>query len=273
MTAATELHAGAARLRAYTGGAGRPVVLLHGLGGSAANWVDVAPLLVSQHRVVAFDLPGHGRSAALPSPAGHDAFVAAVAGAIEELEAAPALVAGHSFGGQLGVWLAAERPDLVAGLLLVAAAGIGTRTRRVRAAVGISTLLRPGRLVAPFGPRLAGRGWFRHAVFRPFFVADGRVLSERATRGFLAGLPAHGDTRAAARAMVADDVRDSFAAVRCPALVLWGARDRQLGLDDAFAYARGLGAPLRVVADCAHLAIGERPDAVADALGALAGRT
>ena len=70
--------------------------------------------------------------------------------------------------------------------------------------------------------------------------------------------------------MLADDPRFTLAAVRCPSLVLWGARDAQLPLDDAFVYARRLGARLRVVADCGHLVIGERPEAVVDSLDALA---
>jgi pimeloyl-ACP methyl ester carboxylesterase len=272
MTAATRAP-GRVALRAHVGGAGPPVVLLHGLGGAASNWVDVAPLLTARHRVVALDLPGHGGSPPLARDSGMRGFADAAAAALQELDAAPALVVGHSFGGQVAVWLAARRPELVRGLLLVAASGIGTRSRRVRVSVELSTLLRPGRLVAPLGPRLARRAWFRSAVLRPFFVADGRSISERATRGFLSELRRHTDTRAAARAMVADDARRAFPHVRCPCLVLWGARDRQLSLDDAFAYARGLAAPLRVVADCGHLIVGERPDAIVDALAALAGRT
>lgn len=269
MTAATGA-AGRVALRAQMGGSGPPVVFLHGLGGAASNWVDVAPLLVDRHRVVALDLPGHGGSPPAPPGAGMEGFVDAVAGTLEGLGASPALVVGHSFGGQLAVWLAARRPELVRGLLLVAPAGIGTRARRLQVAVAVSTLLRPGRVVAPLGPRLARRAWFRTAVLRPFFVADGRAVSERATRGFLAEMRAHADTRAAARAIVDDDVRQAFPAVRCPTLVLWGARDPQLSLDDAFAFARGLRAPLRLVADCGHLVIGERPDAVAHAVSALA---
>jgi pimeloyl-ACP methyl ester carboxylesterase len=260
-------------LRAHVGGAGPPVLLLHGLGGASSNWVDVAPLIIDRHRVVALDLPGHGGSPALGHAGAMEAFVDAVAAAVESLDAGPALTVGHSFGGQLAIWLAARRPDLVAGLLLVAPAGIGTHTRRARAVVALSTLIRPGRLVAPFGPRFARHAWFRSAVLRPLCVSDGRSVSPRATRGFLAEMRAHADTRAAGRAMVADDVRRAFPAVRCPSLVLWGARDPQLSLDDAFAFARGLDAPLRVVADCGHLVPGERPEAVADALAALSART
>jgi pimeloyl-ACP methyl ester carboxylesterase len=48
-------------------------------------------------------------------------------------------------------------------------------------------------------------------------------------------------------------------------LVLWGARDRQVPLEDGFEYARRLRAPLRVIADCGHLLIGERPEVCARA--------
>jgi len=49
-------------------------------------------------------------------------------------------------------------------------------------------------------------------------------------------------------------------------LVLWGARDRLVPLADGFDFARRLRAPLRVIADCAHLLIGERPEACAAAI-------
>jgi pimeloyl-ACP methyl ester carboxylesterase len=49
-------------------------------------------------------------------------------------------------------------------------------------------------------------------------------------------------------------------------LVLWGAEDHQLPLDDAFEYARRLRAPLRTIAGCGHLLIGERPEPCAHAI-------
>jgi pimeloyl-ACP methyl ester carboxylesterase len=84
--------------------------------------------------------------------------------------------------------------------------------------------------------------------------------------GFLEGQRLHLDTRTAGRAMVADDPRRDLEHVVCPVILLWGARDAQLPLDDAFEYARRLRARLRLVADCGHLVIGERPAAVAAAL-------
>jgi pimeloyl-ACP methyl ester carboxylesterase len=256
------------RLATQRLGAGPAVVLLHGLGGAASNWVEVAPQLACSHRVFAFDLPGHGGSPPLRG-AGLAGFVDAVAGAVESEEAAPALVVGHSFGGHIAAALAARHPRLVRGLLLVAPAGIHTLTRAARLGVHAATLVRPGRFVAPLAPRLSERVWFRRAVLRPWLVSDPAALSGRATRGLFVEMRRHLDTRTAGRAMVADDARLVLDRVGCPSIVLWGARDRQLPLEDSFDYARRLDAGLRVVADCGHLVIGERPDAVVDALADL----
>jgi pimeloyl-ACP methyl ester carboxylesterase len=270
MTSATRLgglaEERAAGLRLHAGGSGQAVVLLHGLGGSAANWGAVAAGLAGSFRVVAPDLPGHGGSPAPPAGAGIGSFADAVAAALAATDVERALVAGHSFGGQVALRLATRHPHLVAGLLLVSPSGIRTRARPVRLTVAATTLLRPGRLVAPFRHRWSSRAWFRRAVFRPWLVADAVSLSAEAASAFLDGPLEHADTRVAGRAMVDDDPRRELDRVRCPALVLWGARDPQLPVDDAFEYARRLRAPVRAIADCGHLAIGERPDAVLDGI-------
>jgi pimeloyl-ACP methyl ester carboxylesterase len=253
-------------LRYYVGGSGPPLVLVHGLAGTATNWVEVVPELVERHRVLVVDLPGHGSSAPPPRGCGVSDFADAVAHVVELEEAGPAFVAGHSFGGHVALRLAHRRPELVRGLLLVAPAGIATTTRSLQLAVALAGAVRPGRWVAPLRHRYAARRWYRRALFRPWFVSDPAAISERATVGFLEGQRLHLDTRTAGRAMVADDPRLDLEHVECPVLILWGARDAQLPLDDAFEYARRLRAPLRIVADCGHLVIGERPAACVAAL-------
>ena len=271
MTRATGLEqrtAGSARYHA--GGEGEPLLLLHGLAGSAGNWSEVLPDLLKRYRVLAVDLPGHAGSGRLPRGASTADF-AAVAAAVLEAEApGPALVAGHSFGGLVALRLARSRPELVRGLLLVSPAGIATRTRSARTIVAVSTTIHPGRWVAPFRNRYAERSWYRRALFRPMFVSDAAALTPRATHGLLESQRWHGDTKTAGRAMVADDPRRDLAEIACPVVVLWGARDPQLPLDDAFEYARRLRAKLRLVADCGHLVIVERPSACLDALEELA---
>lgn len=270
MTSATNLETRTARsVRYHVGGEGEPLLLLHGLGGSTGNWVELLPDLLKRYRVLAVDLPGHAGSGRLPRGASTADF-AAVAAAVLEAEAPrPALVAGHSFGGLVALRLAQSRPELVRGLLLVSPAGIASATRVAKAVALASTTIRPGRLVAPLRHRYAKRTWYRRALFRPWFVSDAVALTPRATLGLLDAQREHADTKTAARAMVADDPRRDLGAISCPAVVLWGARDPQLPLDDAFEYARRLGAKLRLVADCGHLVIVERPAACLDALAEL----
>src|SRR2546428_7184353 len=57
------------RMRYFLGGEGPPLILVHGLGGAAANWTELVPLLIGRHRVLVPDLPGHGGSTALPAGA------------------------------------------------------------------------------------------------------------------------------------------------------------------------------------------------------------
>lgn len=255
----------------YAGGGGPPVVLLHGLGGSAANWVEVFPGLVARHRVIAIDLPGHGGSPAPPRGTGVHGFAAAVAAALDVEGVTSALVAGHSFGGHVAVRLALQRPDLVSGLLLVAAAGVSTSSRLARRYVTLVTRLRPARRVQPLARRFGMRPGFRRAVLAPWFVSDAEALTPRAVRGLIRDTREHRGVDVAGAAMTRDDLRREIAGVACPALVLWGARDLQLPVEDGIELARRLGAPLRIVADCGHLVPAERPHAVVDALAALGG--
>jgi pimeloyl-ACP methyl ester carboxylesterase len=257
-------------VRYHVGGDGEALLLLHGLAGSTGNWVEVLPELLDRYRVLAVDLPGHGGSGPLPKGATTGDFADVAASVLNAEGVTRALVAGHSFGGLIGLRLAQSRPELVRGLLLVSPAGITSATRAAQVLVLASATVRPGRLVAPFRHRFATRTWYRRVLFRPWFVSDPVALTPRATHGLLAAQRHHIDTKTAGRAMVADDPREDLPPLACPALVLWGARDAQLPLDDAFEYARRLRAKLRLVADCGHLVIVERPHAVLDALRELA---
>jgi pimeloyl-ACP methyl ester carboxylesterase len=254
------------RIRYFVGGTGPPLLLVHGLGGSAANWFELAPLLVRKRRLVVPDLPGHGGSEPLPAVAALGAFADRVAAVAEREDALPAPVVGHSLGGLVVLHLALRHPDAIAKLVLAAAAGLSTGTRLQRSLIGASMVMRPGRLVARHADRVVRSPVLRRALFGAYYVADPAGITEEALRGFLAGHLLHTDIATAWRALRTDDPREQLGAIRCPALVLWGALDAQLPLDDAFEYTRRLRARLRVIPECGHLLIGERPDACADAI-------
>jgi pimeloyl-ACP methyl ester carboxylesterase len=103
------------------GGVGQAVVLLHGLAGNADEWAETAEWLRERHRVVALDARGHGRSERLPGDVSRAAHVDDVAYVIEQLELAPVALIGQSLGGLTALLVAAERPDLVAALVLAEA--------------------------------------------------------------------------------------------------------------------------------------------------------
>jgi pimeloyl-ACP methyl ester carboxylesterase len=260
------LEVKAVRMRYFVGGAGPPLVLVHGLTGAAANWSELAPLLAERHRLLIPDLPGHGGSSPLPAAPNVAAYaerVWALAGAERLL---PAALVGHSMGGLVALRLALRHPSDVTALVLAATAGIGSTTRRARFWLGLAGRVRPGIWVTPLRAGAEAPGLSRRVVFAPLQTSDPLSLTPRAARGFLASALLHSDVTTAVRALVGDDPRLDLAALRCPRLILWGTRDRQLPIGDGYELARRLDAPFRAIADCGHLLIGERPHACRDAV-------
>jgi pimeloyl-ACP methyl ester carboxylesterase len=254
------------RLHYLTGGEGPPLLLVHGLGGSASNWVELAPLLARRFRLLVPDLAGHGRSARLRAPSTLDRFADHVAAlmAVERMASAP--VVGHSLGGTIALRLATRRPEAVPALVLASPAGITSSTNRFATLISVMVIARPGRLVSPFRSTVAGSAALRYSTFGWWQVSDPPALSANAVEGFLEGPGLHQDIATAGRALIGYDPRPELEHVGCPVLVLWGARDRLVPLADGFDFARRLRAPLRAIADCGHLLIGERPEACADAI-------
>ncbi len=102
------------------GGEGMSLVLIHGLGGSTGNWGAVAPPLARESRVRAIDLPGFGLT---PPRSDYrlETHRDSVIGYLETLGVTSTLV-GNSTGGLVAEMVAARRPDLVEGLILVSPA-------------------------------------------------------------------------------------------------------------------------------------------------------
>ncbi|GAC1655471.1 MAG: hypothetical protein NVS9B1_08700 [Candidatus Dormibacteraceae bacterium] len=97
------------------------VLLLHGWAGTAElNWSHVyEPLLARGYRILAFDLPGHGRGARdIPFTIG--GVAAAAAHLVRQTRARKVIVVGHSMGGSIALEFAHRYPDEVAGLVLMA---------------------------------------------------------------------------------------------------------------------------------------------------------
>jgi pimeloyl-ACP methyl ester carboxylesterase len=104
-------------------GQGVPVVLFHGLPGTAEDWSDVTPLLAG-HRTIAIDRPGFGYSSG--GYVKFDRQIEVLAALLRRLDVAQPILVGHSYGGTIALAFAERHPAQVRGLVLVDAAAGGT---------------------------------------------------------------------------------------------------------------------------------------------------
>jgi pimeloyl-ACP methyl ester carboxylesterase len=102
----------------HCGGTGRPVVLVHGLMGRGSTWSRQLPWLTRLGSVYTYDAPWHrGRDADDIEPVSTERFVDELGAAVDSL-GRPVVLIGHSMGGLHSWCLAAERPELVAALVV-----------------------------------------------------------------------------------------------------------------------------------------------------------
>ncbi|MBV0892149.1 alpha/beta hydrolase [Paracoccus sp. Z118] len=141
------------RLHVAEEGSGRPVLMIHGLGGQVRNFTMRLSRRMSGHHMHIVDRPGSGYSDDLPGDTGTlKAQAALMAGLIRRLGLDRPLVVGHSLGGSIALQMALDFPGLIRGAAL-----IGPATHRLRSP-GTSALLRAllaPPLLQPFAQTLA----------------------------------------------------------------------------------------------------------------------
>lgn len=97
---------------------GPPLIVLHGLFGSARNWAGHARSLADTHHVYALDLRNHGSSGRAMTMT-YEEMAEDVAGFIADEDLSAPLVLGHSMGGKVAMQLALNAPDLIRALMVV----------------------------------------------------------------------------------------------------------------------------------------------------------
>lgn len=104
-------------------GSGAPaIVFTHGLAASSATWEAQVCALAPRFQVITWDLRGHGRSPADPSPCSPADLAGDLREALDDAGIERAVVAGHSAGGVVAMQFALSFPDRTAGLVLVGTA-------------------------------------------------------------------------------------------------------------------------------------------------------
>ena len=112
------------------GGSGPVVLMVHGLGGSAINWMAVGPLIAETHRAIALDLAGFGQTPLYGRAATVGANAKLVHDFIDGVIGEPVIVMGNSMGGHIAVIEASMHPDRVSGMVLVDPAVPGAHVTR-----------------------------------------------------------------------------------------------------------------------------------------------
>jgi len=113
-------------------GTGAPVVLLHHFFATASQWKTYAPELAKKYRVIAVDLPGHGRSDYMDTTKVYLQKKATeyIIGLIDFLKLDSVYLIGASVGGTIALYLATLRPNLVKRAIVIG--GFTYRTKQVR---------------------------------------------------------------------------------------------------------------------------------------------
>ena len=280
---AQELHV---RTTPSDRGDAEPALLVHGLGGSAANWTDFAGLVKRELACEAIDLPGFGRSG--PPPRKDytlQAHADAVIGYLEQSGRGAVHLVANSLGGAVSIVVASQRPDLVRTLTLISPAvpDIRLRVHPLRHNPRMALLAVPGlggvvmRHLSHVAPELQVRATIA------LCFADRRRYSKQRLHEAVEELTARRDLEWAniaflrsMRALAHSQFvrgRQAWTALRSlqmPTLVVWGDTDRLVAPDLAHEVAAAVpNGRLLFLEDVGHTAMMERPDVVARAVLAL----
>ena len=112
------------------GGDGPPLVMVHGLGGSALNWMAIGSEIAKSYHAVALDLAGFGQTPLFHRSAAVGANAELVHSFIETVIGGPVAIMGNSMGGHIAVLEAAVHPTWVNTMILVDPAIPGIHVRR-----------------------------------------------------------------------------------------------------------------------------------------------
>ncbi len=103
-----------------SGGESVPVVLIHSLAADHRMWAEVIHGLAPRHRVIAYDLRGHGAAAGAPKPFSVPLFVSDLRDLLDRLNVKQAHIYGISAGGAIAQQFAVTHAERVASLALIA---------------------------------------------------------------------------------------------------------------------------------------------------------
>lgn len=212
-----------------TGQGDTVMLLVHGWGGTGRSLQGLARLLSRRNLVLTIDLPGFGSSDRPESTWGIKEYASLLAGFINQQTQKPVVYFGHSFGGALGIYLAANQPGIVSKLIVA-----GASFHRPSL---------PKKNPSSFASRLPLPGLSKLLLRRTFyklFYPHSDILN-------------YPQLECNYRRIVAEDLTHLLSHIRQPTLILWGDRDRDTPVEDARLLAEKIaGSKLVIFSDVSH---------------------
>jgi len=236
------------------------VVLVHGLGDAGArDWDTLIPGLADRYRVLAFDLPGFGRSTKANEPYSPDRYVKFIRHLVDSRTSEPILLVGHSMGGAIALLYAGTHPADVKRLVLADAAGILYRQAYAEHMVHLGLHKVPLDLL----PGVPGGGAVKNFInqwVRPFarFEPDPTVAFEFAwaRQKVLGGDP----TKIAAMMLIFKNLGSAIGKVAAPTRLIWGEDDNIAPLRTGMLLESRLRrAERHVLTGCGHVPMTDQP--------------
>jgi 3-oxoadipate enol-lactonase len=229
---------------------GPAVVLSGSLGYPLGVWDRQLPALEHSHRVIRYDLRGHGRSPIPDGPSSMDDLAADIVGLLDRLGIERAALAGLSIGGMASLAAAAAAPERVSALVAACTGAYlpppEAWEERARTVEAEGT--------AAIADAVLGR-WFTpgFAAREPSVVASARASLEATDRRGYASL---------CRAIETMDLRPALPAITAPTLVISAALDPSIPPEHGRVVAEAVpGARFALIDGAAHLANVEQPEA------------
>lgn len=209
-------------------GNGPPIVLIHANFGSLLSWDSWAEALKARHRVLRFDMTGHGLTG--PDPSGDyslERTVQLTERFVDALGLKQFTIGGTSLGGTVAMHYAAAHPDRVDHLILLSP---GALEGRAMQRSGRTELPRVANILEYITPRSLAAYMLKSRFGDPSKVTDQLIdrwydmwLREGQRPAMLARLRSYSST----------DLEQVATAIRAPALILWGARNPQAPVEQA----------------------------------------
>jgi pimeloyl-ACP methyl ester carboxylesterase len=190
-------------------GEGQPVLALHGWAGSIKSFWTVAERLAPQgYQVHLIDLPGFGQSSLPPQVWGVEDYMHFVVAYLDDCRLDRLAVLGHSFGGRVGLVLAAEHPDRVSKMVLADAAGLRT----------------------PLSLRKQARNFFARAIRQTLNAVGLDALRARLQDNYNRRYASEdylnaGPLRETFLRVIGQDLTSYAARIKAPTVLIWGSQD------------------------------------------------